>query len=95
MEIKSSGDNLHIFGNIKSISHYHAISKELDNLLINTTNIKIHIMDSISITSSVIGYLCKLVTTTKSSLSLFVKDEGLHELLEDLNLIKLLNVKKI
>ena len=95
MEIKSSANNLLITGNIKSIEHYHLIAKELDSLLQNAKNIQIHILDSISITSSVIGYLCKIVTNTDNSLSLFIKDDGLHELLNELNLITLLNVQKI
>jgi hypothetical protein len=95
MEIKSSSNHMLITGNIKSIQHYHMISQELEKLLQRASNIQIHIIDSISITSSIIGYFCKLVTEQEKTLSLFIQDDGLHELLDDLNLLELLNVQKI
>jgi len=95
MNIKSSNNRLIVTGNIKSVEHYHTISRELNEMLKNIKEIEIHILDSISITSSVIGYLCKLVQTTNVSLSLYVKDDGLHTLLDELNLITLLNVQKM
>ena len=95
MEIKSSNNHLTITGNIKSVAHYHKISQEIDSIVKDTKDVNIHILDSISITSSVIGYLCKLVQTMNVSLSLHVKDDGLHALLDDLNLITLLNVQKM
>jgi len=95
MEVKSSNNNILITGNIKSTTHYHNISAEIESLKDSTKNIKIYIYDSISITSSVIGYLCKLVTTSDIALSLYVEDDSLHSLLNDLNLIDTLNVQKI
>jgi hypothetical protein len=95
MEIKSSNNNLFISGNIKSIAHYRTIEQEVDKLINSVNNIQIHILDSISLTSSVIGYFCKMVDNNDVAISLFVKDENLHELLNELNLIALLNVRKI
>jgi len=95
MEIKSSGNKIMITGNIKSINHYQSIANELDKLKNSHQNITIYIYDSISITSSVIGHLCKLVSTTNLALSLFVENDSLHSLLSELNLIQTLNVKKI
>ena len=95
MEVKSSNNKIVITGNIKSISHYYDILEELEKLRKIEQNIQIHIYNSISITSSVVGYLCKLVTTTELSLSLLIEDDSLYTLLDELNLIETLKVQKI
>jgi hypothetical protein len=96
MELQASQNNIMIHGNIKNVEHYQSIVNAIENILESTGDeIKIHILDSISITSSVIGYLCKLIKTNNISLSIYVADENLHNLLDELNLTALLNVQKI
>ncbi|WP_457749584.1 hypothetical protein [Sulfurimonas sp.] len=93
MEISSSSNIVTIKGNIKSLTHYEELKREIDNIITNSSNVKIKILESISITSSIIGYLCKLVDEGVD-VELHVHNEGLKNLLDDLNLISLLNVRK-
>ena len=57
-------------------------------------SIIIEIKDSISITSSIIGYFTKLVQKEGIDLSIKVGDESLMELFDDLNLVSLFKVRK-
>jgi len=96
MECKAVGNQVKISGNIKSTSHFQTIFTEIESLLKN--NIKeldIYILDSISLTSSVIGYFSKLVYSNNIDLKIFVSDPQLYELLEDLGLIDVLKVKQL
>ncbi len=94
MEISSSSNIVTITGNIKALSHYETIKREIDTIIENSSSVKIKILESISITSSTIGYLCKLVDKGVN-IELHVKNDGLIHLLDDLNLISLLNIKKV
>jgi len=95
MEVSVSTNTVVITGNIKTISDYQQIKETLDNLTQKHKHIIIKIQDSISITSSVIGYLNKLVLKDKVDLHIEVGDEQLMELFEDLNLVSLFHVKKV
>jgi len=94
MEIKREGNKLIIIGNIKSIENYEKIKSDLQIIKQNNNFIHIDIKDSISITSSLIGYLYKLVEKDKINLSMEVGNNTLYEILEDLDLIKKFNVRK-
>ena len=95
MEISVSANNVVITGNIKTINDYQQIKESLDNLTQNHKHIIITIQDSISITSSVIGYLNKLVLKDNIDIEIKVGDAQLMELFEDLNLVSLFKVKRI
>ncbi len=95
MELSTSQNKLRVIGNIKSIAHYEDIKNEIEKLLTNFEHIVIQIADSISITSSVIGLLNKLKIKNKISLEIHITDNNLYEIFDDLNLVKLFNVKKI
>ena len=92
MEIKVSSNTMSITGNIKSISDFQEMKNSLEQMKSSSTNIRIEIVDSISVTSSVIGYLNKLVLKDKTKLSVKVGNKQLMELFEDLNLVQTLNV---
>jgi hypothetical protein len=95
MQIERNGSNeLTIVGNIKSIEDSIDI-KEAINALQNTgaKTLLLRIQDSFSMTSTVIGYLMKLVNLDKVSISLVVGDNRLYELLEELSLIQSFNVR--
>ena len=94
MEVSSSQNILTISGNIKSVSHSHILAEEIDQIIKDFKEVKIQILDSISITSSVIGYLCKL-TSLGHNVELHVTNKELHGLLDDLNLTQLLKVQHI
>jgi anti-anti-sigma regulatory factor len=94
MEISSTGNVVTIKGNIKTVSDYQEIKSVIDAMVGTHRNIVINIPDSISITSSVIGYLTKLVQKDNVDLSIKVGDADLMELFEDLGLVSLFKVKK-
>jgi len=95
MEITTTGNSVIIKGNIKSVSDYQEIKTTLDSLITTHQSIVIEIKDSISITSSVIGYLTKLVQKEKIDLNILVGSASLMELFEDLNLVTLFHVKRV
>jgi len=96
MELRRSGYTLDITGNIKTMQDFESIKDEVNAILsTGVKEVKINIIDSISITSSVIGYLVKIVKLNDIRLIVNVKDEDLYELLSDLDLLSLFNVHKI
>ncbi len=94
MQITTSGNMAVITGNIKSVSDFQEIKNSLDMLKTNNSTIIVEVKDSISITSSVIGYLNKLVLKDKKTLQLKVGNSQLLELLDDLNLTQVFHAKK-
>ena len=93
IKIKRNGNILDIYGNIKSIQDYEAIKSEVDSIIHSYDSVVLNLHDSISITSSVIGYLNKLVDEGKR-VSINVKDDMLYNLFNELNLISLFNVRR-
>ena len=94
MDISTASNVITITGNIKSVSDYQAIKNSVDSLITSNKSIVIDIKDSISITSSIIGYFTKLVQKEGIDLSIKVGDDSLMELFDDLNLITLFKVRK-
>lgn len=94
MEIKTSNHSVTINGNIKTINDFQNIKKVLDEVVKEHKNIVIDVVDSLSITSSVIGYLNKLVLKDNISIEMNIADSQLLELLDDLNLKTTFNAKK-
>jgi len=94
MDIKTVGNSVIITGNIKTIGDYQAIKNILENLAENSKNITIDIKDSISITSSVIGYLTKLVQKDKVNIQIRVGDANLYDLFDEINLVQLFKITK-
>lgn len=95
MDISTSKGTITIQGNIKSVADYQAIKSSLDSLAQEHVDIIINIPDSISITSSIIGYFNKLILKDKRNISMTIGSEQLMELLEDLNLKTLFKAKKV
>jgi len=94
MNISSSANIVTITGNIKSVSDFQDIKSTIDLLKDSTSTITLDIQNSISITSSVIGYLNKLVLKDSIDLNMKIGNEQLMHLLEDLNLIATFKAKK-
>ncbi|KWT84111.1 hypothetical protein [Candidatus Magnetominusculus xianensis] len=97
MEIEKTTDTEAVItGHVKTIEDYTKI-KQVINLMLagDDITITIKIPDSISITSSVIGYLLKLVFENKVDLRLLVREQKLYNLLEVLNLITVFKVQKM
>jgi hypothetical protein len=95
MEIQIQSNVVNIRGNIKTMQDYQQIKESLDTLSKTQKTIIINMLDSISITSSVIGYLNKLVLKDKINLSINVSSSTLKELFDDLNLTSLFHVRKV
>lgn len=87
MEIRSSSGSVTITGNIKTIADFQNIKQSIDGVVAAHKLITINIVDSLSITSSVIGYLNKLVLKDNVDLRLNIGNEELFNLLDDLNLV--------
>ena len=94
MEISNTGSTATVIGNIKSISDFQSIKKCLDEMIQSHTTITIKVTDSISIISSVIGYLIKLIHKDNINIKMIVGDERLYDLLDELSLITTFNVKR-
>ncbi|ADN08250.1 hypothetical protein [Sulfurimonas autotrophica] len=95
MDISVSSNTITLNGNIKSIGDYQQIKEIMDDLIKTNKHVIFNIKDSISITSSVIGYFNKLILKDNVDLQINVGDEQLMELFEDLSLVSLFKVKKV
>lgn len=94
MTLDLSQNSLIIKGNIKSVNDYQMIKTTLDRVCKTEKELTLHIVDSISIISSIIGYLNKIVLKDGIKLTIKVGNAQLFELFDDLNLVKLFNVQK-
>ena len=95
MNITASGSKVTISGNIKSVSDFQSIKSTLDTVTASNTNVSLIIEDSISVTSSVIGYLNKLILKDGIKMNISIGNDDLIALLDDLNLTTVFNVKKM
>jgi hypothetical protein len=94
MDIKVSSNNITINGNIKSVGNFQTIKQELDAIIGHHKSLTINVVDSLSITSSVIGYLNKLVLKDNINIKMNIGNAQLIELLDDLSLTSTFNAKK-
>jgi hypothetical protein len=94
MEIQASGSTVTISGNIKSISDFQEIKSTLDKVTSENSSIVLKIEDSISITSSVIGYFNKLILKDNIKIDMQIGNDDLISLLDDLSLSEVFNVRK-
>lgn len=94
MHIEHAGDNeVVITGNIKSVEDSLLIKDTINTLVAQgSQNIHLKIKDSLSITSTMIGFLMKLVHQEKVHLFITVGDSRLYSLLEELKLLQQFNV---
>lgn len=95
MEITSSSNTINITGNIKSINNFSEIKNTVDGVIAQHKNITINIIDSLSITSSVIGYFNKLILKDNINIEMRVGNEQLMLLFTDLNLASTFKAKKV
>ncbi|MDR2105523.1 MAG: hypothetical protein LBP51_07200 [Deferribacteraceae bacterium] len=88
MEIKVvNPQEVAITGNIKTVSDYLEIKGAISSLLKEGgKELAVKIPDSVSITSSVIGYFLKLIYQDGVKVTVLVGDQRLFKLLEDLRL---------
>ncbi len=94
MEISSTDNQITIAGNIKTVSDYQEIKTRIDSVISQHKTITVNIKDSISITSSVIGYFTKIVMKDKINLTMKVGNSQLLDLLDDLSLKSVFKAKQ-
>lgn len=94
MHIEQKSDNeVIITGNIKSVEDSIQIKTTINELLARgSRSIHLKIMDSLSMTSTMIGFLMKVVHQEKVHLLITVGDSRLYSLLEELSLVQQFNV---
>ena len=95
MEIKIHSNRVTIEGNMKSIDDLQKIKSEVDKLTLSHKEIYIEIVDSLSITSSIIGYFNRLILQDNIKIHLLAKSEQLLLLLEDLGLAETFRAKRL
>lgn len=95
MELIIQGNEFVIEGNIKSVGDFQIIKSAIDARLKELSSVNIVVKDSISMTSSVIGYFTKLAQKDKKEIRMAIGNDELIELLEDLGLSMLFRVRKL
>lgn len=95
MNISTSSNKVTIEGNIKSIVDFQTIKSSVDALVAGNKSIIIDIQNSLSLTSAVIGYFNKLILKDNINIQVNVGDKQLYELLSDLNLATIFNLRKV
>ncbi len=89
-------NNVKIKGNIKSIDDYLAVKNALQELADKgVRSIDVCFTDSVSITSSMIGFMLKLINVDKIDLRILAGDKKLIALLEELELHGIFRVSEL
>ncbi len=92
--IKNSPKSIQIEGNIKGLSDLQQIKSEVESYNLSQGDaFTIEIIDSFSMPSAMIGYLLRIIEQDKIKLTLVIYDKRLTELLADLNLKEVFNIK--
>ncbi|ADU65678.1 hypothetical protein LGV61_04185 [Desulfurispirillum indicum] len=94
MRIDVNGNQITIYGNIKTISDHESIKTTLDEVVKAQKEIVIILPESSTIISSVIGYFIKLIFMKKVQINVKVGNDNLYQMLQELELLKVLNVSK-
>lgn len=95
MEISVTSNHIQIIGNIKTVNDFQNIKQVFDGLISQNKSLVVSIPNSLSITSSVIGYFNKLVLKDGVELRLKIGNEQLFSLLDDLGLISTFKVTRV
>jgi ABC-type transporter Mla MlaB component len=95
MEIKKINDgSIEIEGVIKTIEDVENIKQTIENC-VKGSDVVLKIIDSFAMPSALIGYLIKIKSLQKKNVTLKIANDGLYELMRDLNLEEELNLQKI
>lgn len=95
MHLRKEKNTIIVEGNIKTIQDSETLKSEIKDVSKECDAIELVLQDSISITSSVIGFLVKLSQKDKKDITLKVTNETLYELLHDLNLHTIFHIQKV
>jgi hypothetical protein len=95
MEIKKNMDgSIEIDGVIKTIEDVENIKKAIEEN-VKGSEVILKINDSFAMPSALIGYLIKLKALQQKNVILRIADEGLYDLMKDLNLEEEFHLQKI
>jgi hypothetical protein len=96
MQLTQSGANdITITGNIKTTDDYLAIRQMVTELVgQGASALTLHIHESLSMPSSVIGFFVKLINRDKIRIRMVIQDSRLLELLEELGLATLFGASR-
>ncbi len=88
--------DINVFGTIKTISDGQNIKDAVRRAFEQDSGraINVYVKDSFIITSSVIGFLIKSIKIDKMALVVYVGSPELYTMLDDMNLIDSMNVRK-
>ena len=95
MDVSANSNRITITGNIKSISDFQSIKRAVDAVVSTHKNIIVDVKDSMSFTSTMIGYFNKLILKDKINVQINVGDKQLYDLLDELNLASVFKLKRI
>lgn len=94
MQIEANGNEVTITGNVKSVEDSIKIKDAVGKLMAQgNRSISLKIVDSLSLTSTAIGFLMKIVNQDQVQLTVTVGDPRLYTLLDDLSLLRQFNVR--
>ena len=93
MELKVAGSTVEVNGIIKTIEDVENIKDVASST--NSNAITLKIVDSFAMPSALIGYLIKLKQLENKQINLKIVDEGLYELVQDLNLDRDFNLQRL
>jgi len=84
-----------ISGEVKTLDNYTEIRNLIQDFIASGEKVLVvEVIDSMMITSAIIGYFTKIIHLDGIRMTMIVHNQRLYELLQDLNLIKMFNVKK-
>ncbi len=97
MEVKVTGTaEVTLLGHIKGIEDYQKIKDTVKSLVSGgNKSVVVKIPDSMSMTSSVIGYFLKLINGDHVKISMLVKDERLYGILDAMKLVAVFDVQRM
>jgi hypothetical protein len=95
LEITNNGNdsNIVVSGVIRSVEDSTQLNEAIES--VSTPSLQIVILDSFSMTSTVIGTLLKCTHAKKINLNIKVHNARLFTLFDNLNLVGELNIKKV
>lgn len=89
-------NSVQIIGNVKNIDDYAIVKNALMNMLDSgKQSFEVQFVDSSSITSSVIGFMLKLINVDKAELKIAAGDKKLFELLDELELKEVFKLREL
>lgn len=96
MNITHDGNTIEVTGDIKSLQDYTEVKETISKMIFaGSKSIQLNITNSASITSSVIGFLIKLINIDKIDLKVATGNSKLYKMLNDLNLTDLFKVTNL